>query len=101
MTTAKETEDLKAQLAQLQKDVASLTDTFSDLANSTGRDLRKTLDEQTRELRLRAGDAVATARGAATDLVGQADAQIRNNPGLAIGVATGVGFLLGALLARR
>jgi ElaB/YqjD/DUF883 family membrane-anchored ribosome-binding protein len=64
--------------------------------------------EQIARIRARAGESLRMARLrigeltlAAKNRVHDADRQVRDNPWTAVGVAAGVGALLGIILARR
>ena len=57
--------------------------------------------EQIARIRARAEDSVRVARARMKDLGGELDAQVRENPWNAVGIAAGVGLVLGILLARK
>ena len=53
--------------------------------------------ERIEELRARAEASLAAARAG----LGEMDAHVRNNPWAAVGIAAGIGLLLGLLLSRK
>ena len=73
------TEKLMAELRAVARDVDALMQTASA---ASGQELR---------------DAGENAREAATEI----DAQVRRNPWAAVGIAAGVGLLVGLLLSRK
>jgi ElaB/YqjD/DUF883 family membrane-anchored ribosome-binding protein len=75
-------EQLMAQLRAVAREAEELLQATAD---QTG--------ERVEELRERAKDALAAARGI--------DEQVRNNPWAAVAIAAGVGLLLGLLLSRK
>jgi ElaB/YqjD/DUF883 family membrane-anchored ribosome-binding protein len=57
--------------------------------------------EQLARIRARAEESVRTARTRMKDAGVQVDEQVRENPWTAIGIAAGVGLVLGILLGRK
>jgi ElaB/YqjD/DUF883 family membrane-anchored ribosome-binding protein len=76
------TEQLMAQLRAVAREAEELLQATAD---QTG--------ERVEELRERAKEALAAARGI--------DEQVRSNPWAAVAIAAGVGLLLGLLLSRK
>jgi ElaB/YqjD/DUF883 family membrane-anchored ribosome-binding protein len=75
-------EQLMAQLRAVAREAEELLQATAD---QTG--------ERVEELRERAKEALAAARGI--------DEQVRSNPWAAVAIAAGVGLLLGLLLSRK
>ena len=96
---AKETEepsveDLHRQLEALRADVAALAETLKALGKSRARSAADGARE--------AGEAQAEAlRRSLDDILEEADAAARHQPLTAMGLAAGLGFLIGLFLARR
>jgi ElaB/YqjD/DUF883 family membrane-anchored ribosome-binding protein len=66
--------------------------------------LRVTADEsapKVQEVRARAEESLRNARERLQGAGKQLDAQVRENPWAAVGIAAGVGLLIGVLLARK
>lgn len=86
VTTDKLVQDLKAVVGDAE-------DLLKATANQGG--------EQIARIRARAEESVRVARARMKDVGGDLDAQVRENPWTAIGVAAGVGLVLGILLGRK
>ena len=66
--------------------------------------LRATADQagpRVQEARARTEEALRSARERLQSTGQQLDAQVRQNPWVAVGVAAGIGLLVGVLLARK
>lgn len=66
--------------------------------------LRATADQagpRVQEVRARTEEALRSARERLQGTGQQLDAQVRENPWVAVGVAAGIGLLVGVLLARK
>jgi ElaB/YqjD/DUF883 family membrane-anchored ribosome-binding protein len=82
---------------KLMKDLKAVVNNAEDL-------LKATADqggEQIARIRARAEESVRVARARIKDVGGELDAQVRENPWNAVGIAAGIGLVLGILLARR
>jgi ElaB/YqjD/DUF883 family membrane-anchored ribosome-binding protein len=86
-----------------QKESTESTD-LTALAEDAQELLAATADvagEKVVEARKRLSDSLACVRDAIVENARSADQAVRNNPYKAIGVAAGVGVLIGVLMARR
>ncbi|WP_102110213.1 DUF883 family protein [Oceaniglobus roseus] len=103
MATIKEqtTEDLARQIEQLKADIGSLTKTITDLGKSSGSDFARTAREKAAAAREAGEDQVAYLQRQARDSLTEAETYVRTNPGTALGIAAGIGFLIGLLGSRR
>jgi ElaB/YqjD/DUF883 family membrane-anchored ribosome-binding protein len=86
VTTDKLVQDLKTVVGDAE-------DLLKATANQGG--------EQIARIRARAEESVRQARARIQDAGGDFDAQVRENPWTAIGIAAGVGLVLGILLGRK
>jgi ElaB/YqjD/DUF883 family membrane-anchored ribosome-binding protein len=87
-------DDLSAQLELLKADIAELTSTMGDYARSK--------KDKTQASAKRAVDDLAeTGREKALETQLQAEEFIRTQPATALGIAAGIGFLVGLVTARR
>ncbi|MGI3168561.1 glycine zipper domain-containing protein [Pseudooceanicola sp. C21-150M6] len=102
---AKKTEigadDVKAQIATLQADVAELTRTMSAYGKNRGNEARAAASRRAEEVRVRAEALGHDAEAQLRQGYAQAETAVRDNPAAAVGIAAGVGFLLGLISARR
>ncbi len=57
--------------------------------------------ERVDEIRARAEESLRTARARLESVGGQLDDQVREHPWAAVGIAAGVGLVLGILLGRK
>ena len=82
---------------KLMKDLKAVVNNAEDL-------LKATADqggEQIARIRARAEESVRVARARMKDVGGELDEQVRENPWTAVGIAAGIGLVLGILLARK
>lgn len=96
-----ETADVSEQLATLRSDIATLTQTISDLTKSKGDEALNTAKSKLSDARDQAAEASETPRLMAMELQDKTDAFIKNQPAAALGIAAGVGFLVGFLGSRN
>ena len=90
--TAPDFEQMSAQIEQLQADIAALTENMNDTADST----RDRIKEGARAAKVVALDAGQQAE----ELAERGVALARANPGATLGLAAGLGFLVGFIGAR-
>lgn len=82
---------------KLMKDLKAVVNNAEDL-------LKATADqggEQIARIRARAEESVRVARARMKDIGGDLDEQVRENPWTAVGIAAGIGLVLGILIARK
>jgi len=93
--------DLVTQMKILKDDIASLTQTVGEVGKaeaSRAVDIAKSKGVQAKE----AGEAKLTdARSIAESYGREAGIMVREQPATALGVAAGVGFVLGFLMSNR
>ncbi|MEM1302508.1 MAG: DUF883 C-terminal domain-containing protein [Pseudomonadota bacterium] len=94
-------EDLSVQVAILRDDVAALTKTLGELGQAKAADAQAQAAAMGHQVKQSATEAADHASEALR--TGAADAQrmARENPGTALGIAAGLGFLIGFMTARR
>lgn len=83
----------KDHLSQAAKDL-------SDAATAKYQDVRSQATQKAEEYKGRAQEVYTTATSKAQDFQGDAEQYIRDNPLQAIGIAAGVGFVLGLIMRR-
>jgi ElaB/YqjD/DUF883 family membrane-anchored ribosome-binding protein len=87
-------EDLSAQVSVLKNDIATLTNTLTEYGKERGDSLR-------RQARDTASDLSSAGVARAKDAQAQAEDFVRTQPTAALGIAAGVGFIVGLLTVRR
>ncbi|MEX3316103.1 YqjD family protein [Sulfitobacter sp. PS-8MA] len=87
-------EDLSDQITVLKKDIATLTETLGDYGKAKSDEMRDTA-------RTAAQDLSDAGRLKAMDAQKQAEEFLQSQPGTALGIAAGLGFLVGIVTARR
>lgn len=95
------TADLHDQIATLRADLGALTQIISDLAQAKGDEAASTVKDKIQGASDTVADQIETARLHAMDTQSKAEDFIRTQPATALGVAAGVGFLIGFLGSRK
>lgn len=90
-------EELAEQLQKLKRDVADL----SEALVRAGRDTADEAGARAKERVTQAGDGVAQAADHVEDLLRDAEQFARKRPGVAMGIAAAMGFLLARTMSRR
>ena len=88
---------MDASSDKLMKDLKAVVNDAEDLLKATAGQG----GEQIARIRARAEESVRTARARIKDVGGELDEQVRENPWTAVGIAAGIGLVLGVLLARK
>lgn len=97
VTTDKLMKDLRAVVVDTE-------DLIKATAGQTGERIEKVrarAEESLRNARVRVQAAGTDLQNAAQDAMTQVDGQVRENPWTAVGVAAGIGLVVGILLARK
>lgn len=87
-------EDLSIQIAILKDDIAALTGSMGDFSKSKAR-------EATEQAKSAAYSYAEAGKDRASEAQQSAEAFVRTQPATAMGIAAGVGFLVGLITARR
>jgi len=99
------TEDLSAQVATLRQDMSALTELLGEFGKAKSAELAESTKEKFDALRddtkLRAAHATEAAGDHAAQLQTQANDFVKNQPATAMGVAAGIGFLIGFMSGRK
>lgn len=99
--TEADSEDLHQQIETIRKDISTLTDLIADMGGQrTESAARKALEKVT-QLRARTDAAGNEVRERLDGLASRAQHEVRQQPGTALLIATGLGLLSGLLLTRR
>ncbi|MEM8577633.1 MAG: hypothetical protein AAGF60_07250 [Pseudomonadota bacterium] len=111
-TTAAQIEAINAQLAELSKSVETLAGTQKGRITAAAEDIRARAGSEAARLKDRAGEEAQRiqaqaaemgerARESAHQAYAAAEDHVRKQPAMALGIAAGVGFLVGLLATRR
>ncbi len=101
-TTAKaELNQLSDQIETLKSDIAAITKTLADLGKTTKDAAVTGAKAKATELRDTGEQQMRAAQARAEDYGHQAAEAVRNQPAAAVGIAAGLGFLIGFLTARK
>lgn len=93
--------EIGAQVDALKNDISALTKAVSDMGVAKTKEFKHAAYDQAEQLRER-GEAVMADAGARARAAGHTvEQQVQQNPAAALGIATGVGFLLGLIFARK
>ena len=93
--------DVSNQIEILREDLSALTQTIADLSRAKGDEAITAARDKMADARDKATDQAQAARQQAAELQGQANDFIRNQPATALGIAAGLGFLVGFMGSRR
>lgn len=99
--SSKSSDDLTAQIETLSNDLSKLTQAIADMGVASGKEAASTAKEKVGDMRDTAADQAETARLHAMELQDQAGDFVRRQPAIAMGIAAGVGFLIGILGSRK
>ena len=87
-------EDLSTQIAILKDDIAALTATMGDVGKAKVAEASSTASAT-------AADLAEAGRAKAVETQEKAEEFIRTQPTTALGIAAGIGFLVGLMTVRR
>jgi len=95
------TADVTEQLSILRDDLNSITATIAELAQAKGADLSQAAQDRLDAAKASANAGVEHAKLQAVHLNSQANDFVRTQPAAALGIAAGLGFLIGMLSSRK
>jgi ElaB/YqjD/DUF883 family membrane-anchored ribosome-binding protein len=95
------TAQLKADLASVLRDAEALIKASADQGDAKMTEARAKIRETLDAAKARLRDAEIAARRHGEDAMHATEDYVRGNPWQAIGIAAGVGLIVGVLLARR
>lgn len=93
--------DVSKQMAVLRADIASLTEIVSDFGAAQGKKLKANAKVKAADLSESSAATAAALKTKAEDAYTDAEDAVRANPSAAVGIAAGIGFVVGMLSARR
>lgn len=99
--TTATTADLSDQINTLKDDLGALTKIIADLGKEKGDDAVSAVKARASALKNTAEETADLARAKSADLQDQANDFVKTQPAMALGIAAGVGFLVGILGSRK
>ena len=93
--------EVSIQLEALKTDLANLTEAVGDYGKSRIERTRDGVKSTARATKERTEEGIEQLRGEAAQYAREAEAMVRQQPGAALGIAAGVGFLAGLIVSRR
>lgn len=96
-----DSDDLNAQIATLRQDIASITETLGSMAKAQKDSMSEAAQKRYDQAIARGADAVSSAQAQANALNDQAHEFVHDKPALSLGMAAGLGFLVGVLTTSR
>ena len=91
----------RSEWNRLVADVEDLVKKVANVDDAEIAEIRSKVEHTLAEARTSANAGIAAVRGRAEDATEATDEYVRENPWQSVGIAAGVGLLLGLLLARR
>lgn len=96
-----EAQQLSNQINSLKTDIAAISQTLVEMGSARRDAVVSDASEKVAHLRDRGEKTLQDAQASVEDLTQQATDAVRNQPATAVGIAVGVGFLLGFLSGRK
>jgi ElaB/YqjD/DUF883 family membrane-anchored ribosome-binding protein len=101
MTEQVTTDKLFQDLQAVVRDAEALLKATAGLAGEKVQEVRSRAEETIKQARANIDSVENLALQRAKELAGQAEDYVRENPWQAVGMAAGIGLLLGLVLSRR
>lgn len=100
-TPQEEIDQLSDQISTLKRDIADISQTLADLGQSSRDSAAAQAREKAAEMREKGRAQMDHAQDMAEDFGRQAGDVVRNQPMSTMGIAVGLGFLLGFMTGRK
>lgn len=100
-TAEKKAEEMSEQMTILRDDIAALKSTLAEYGRAQGTHLRAVASDAVHDAAARGAAKADELKVAAVRTYGDTENAVRANPAAAVGIAAGVGFLVGAMMSRR
>lgn len=95
------TDQLVADLKTVMEDAEALLKATSTLTGEKIQEVRARAEESLRQAKVRLTEVEEEAMRRAKEIADAADEYVRENPWQSVGIAAGIGLVLGLLIARR
>ena len=93
--------EVSIQIEALKTDLANLTEAVGSYGKARLESTRDDLERKARTAQHRTEEGIEHLRGEAAHYAKEAQDMVRQQPGTALGIAAGLGFLAGLLVTRR
>lgn len=93
--------DVTKQMAILREDIANLTATVAEYGKAQGMSLKASAAGKVHEMADSGAAAAGAVKAQAEKTYSDAEDAVRANPAAAVGIAAGIGFVVGMLTSRR
>ena len=93
--------DVSKQVQILREDVAKLTETMAEYGKARGLAMKEEAAAKASDLAASGKETAKAAQSKVQDTYSGAEDAVRQNPAAAVGIAAGIGFLVGMLATRR
>ena len=93
--------DLSKQVAVLREDIANLTAVVAEYSKAQGQHLKSMVTSKAADIAESGALVARSAKETAKVAYSDAEDAIRSNPSSSVGIAAGLGFLVGFLMSRR
>lgn len=95
------TDQLVADLKTVMEDAEALLKATSTLTGEKIQEVRARAEESLRQAKVRLSEVEEEAMRRAREITDAADEYVHENPWQSVGIAAGIGLVIGLLLARR
>jgi ElaB/YqjD/DUF883 family membrane-anchored ribosome-binding protein len=93
--------ELQDQIALLKRDIAELTATVAKYGREQSANLKAQAQAHLRNAKETGAERLSEAGDYAARKVADTEDYVRENPATAVGIAAGIGFVVGLIMSRR
>ena len=93
--------DVSRQVAILREDIAALTAAVAEYGKAQGNLLKESASNRAASVANYGAETAQAVKARAEKTYSDTEEAVRANPAAAVGIATGIGFLIGLITARR
>jgi len=94
-------EDLSRQIEELKADLAGITETLAGIAKARGQAAGDAAYAEASRLYKQGEKTIHHLQSQAGEFSDQAEEMVRKQPAIAMGIAAGIGFLIGLIMSRK
>lgn len=100
-TQSPSTRDLEAQVSAIKTDIAQLTEMMREMGKAQAASVKSAASEKIASAKDKSEAQLRDLREQAELRIMEAEDTIKANPTASVGIAAGIGFVIGLLTARR